>query len=277
MILDGKKIADEIFVNLQKTISKNQLKLKLAVVLVGDNPVSKIYVKEKEKACQNIGINFELFVFPLDISETNLKERIEAIAENPQNSGVVIQLPLPKSFNTQEILNLVPQEKDTDVLSDNSRQSFAESETEIFPPVVGAVKKLLDQYSISLKNKKVVLIGAGRLVGEPLSVWLNSQKIDYTIVNTKTENVAAITQKADVIISGVGKPKLISGEMVKQGIIAIDAGTSCEGCKSSGDFDFETVAEKASYITPVPGGVGPLTVATLLENLVKLNLLDIRN
>lgn len=271
IILDGKIIADKTFELLRREIKTKKLQLKLAVILVGDNPVSKIYVKEKEKACRNIGIDFELFVFPMGILEKELEEKIKKISENPQNSGVVIQLPLPKNFSTQEIINLVPPEKDIDVLSEKTRQIFAKGESTIFPPVVGAVKKLLDEYSISLKDKKIVLIGSGRLVGEPLAIWLASQKINYSIINTKTENINAIIKEADVIISGVGKPKFITGQMVKQESIAIDAGTSCEGCKSSGDFDFETVSEKASYITPVPGGVGPLTVATLLENLVKLN------
>ena len=271
IILNGKRISEKIFRNLKKEIKRKRLQLKLAVISVGDNPVSEIFIKEKEKTCQRIGISFELFEFSSNISETELKGKIKGIVNNPENSGIVIQLPLSENFNTQEILNLIPPGKDVDVLSEESTEKFREGSLKILPPVVEGIKKLLEEYKISVKNKKIVLVGAGKLVGKPLSVWLSRENADFSVVDKKTEDISSFTKKADIIISGVGKSKLITGEMVKEGAVLIDAGTSCEGCKAVGDIDFESVSKKAGYITPVPGGVGPLTVVCLLENLMKLN------
>jgi len=236
-ILDGKKIAEKILEKLKKEIEKKQLKLKLAVMLVRGDSASEIFVRVKKKACEFVGVNFELFKFPAEIHQSDLKKEVKKVVDEPNNSGVVVQLPLPKKINTDEILNLIPSEKNVEFLS----------------PVICAVKYLLEEYKISLRGKKVVLVGRGRLVGRPVAKWLRKQGIKFS-------NIDKI-KKADIIISGVGKPKLIKGEMVKRGVIVIDAG---------GDVDFESVSKKAKYITPVPGGVGPLTIACLLENLVKL-------
>ncbi len=234
-ILDGKKLSNKILNSLKKEIKNKQLRLKLAIVLVGRDLVSEIFIRQKQKACEKVGIDFELFKFASTINAAKLKKEIIKIAQDPNNSGIVIQLPLPKKFNTEEILNLIPAEKNAEISS----------------PVVCAVERLLKEYKISIKHKKIVLIGKGRLVGRPLSIWLNKQKIKFS-------NIDKI-KKADIVISGVGKPNLIKGEMVKKGVIVIDVGA---------DVDFKTVSKKASYITPVPGGVGPMTVACLLKNLI---------
>lgn len=238
IILDGKKLAEKILRNLKKEIGKKRLKLKLAVVLAGQDPASKIFIKQKEKACQKIGIGFELYNFSSKISELKLKKEIKEIAKNSEVSGMIIQLPLPKKINTDEILNFIPPEKNVEIIS----------------PVVCAIECFLKEYKISLRKKNVVLIGRGRLVGQPLAAWFKKQKIEFS-------NIDKIKQ-ADIVISGVGKQNLITGEMVKKGVVVIDAG---------GDVDFKSVSKKASYLTPIPGGVGPLTVACLLENLIKLN------
>lgn len=264
-ILDGKKIAGKILENLKKEIEKKRLKLKLAVVLIGESPVSKIFIKEKQKACEFVGIGFQWFKFSSKISSTKIKKEIEKIVRNPVISGIVIQLPLPKKLNSQKILNLISSQKDVDVLSDKTRP------VSILPPVVCAVSCLLKEYKITIKDKNIVLIGAGKLVGRPLASWLSKEKANIVIVDKSTKNISSLTKKADIIISGVGKPNLITGKMVKKGAVVIDAGTSSEKGKSVGDVDFKSVSKKASYITPFPGGVGPLTVACLLENLVKLN------
>jgi len=262
-ILDGKKLSKKILDDLKEKI-KNK-RLKLAVILVGDNLVSKIYIQKKKEACQKIGMEFELFKLPLDISQTELEKSVREIVKNPDNSGIVIQLPLPDGIKSQEILNLIPLEKDIDVLSEKSNSS------PVFSPVAEAVSRLLKEYNISLEGKKIVLVGAGRLVGRPLSLWLEKKETDFLVVDKNTKNISSLIKKADIIISGVGKPGLITGDMVKKGATVIDAGTSCDECGSVGDVEFESVSEKAEYITPVPGGVGPMTVACLLDNLVKLN------
>lgn len=270
-ILDGKKLADRILNSIARVVRNRHLKLRLAVILVGENPVSEIFINQKRRACQRVGIDFKLFQFPSKIKFQAMKREIEKIAGNPQNSGMIVQLPLPKNLNVQEILNLIPQEKDVDILSEKSLAKFYQGTLEISPPTVKGILHLLKEYRIRLKGKNIVIVGAGRLVGNPLAVQLLQERATLAVLNEFTRDAASFTEKADVLISAVGKPNLINGKMVKRGTIVIDAGTILKGNKLSGDVNFKSVSKKASYITPVPGGVGPLTVAFLLENLVKLN------
>ncbi len=272
-ILDGKKLSERILEKLKKEIKKKRLKLKIAVILVGENPASEIFVKKKQKACKSVGIDFQLFKFPSKISSSKLKKEIKKIVKNPIVSGVVIQLPLPKNLNSQEILNLVPLEKDIDVLSEINIGKFYTGTLPILPPTVKGISRLLREYKIPIKSKNVVLIGAGRLIGRPSTLWLLKEKATVLVIDKFTKDISFFTKKADIIISGVGKANLITGKMVKKGVVVIDAGTLLERGKGTlvGDIDFKTVSKKANYITPVPGGVGPMTVACLLENLVKLN------
>jgi methylenetetrahydrofolate dehydrogenase (NADP+) / methenyltetrahydrofolate cyclohydrolase len=270
IILDGQKIADRILNNLKEEIKRRQLKLKLAVVLVGQDSASLTFIKKKQQAAKKIGVGFSFFKFGKNITQTQLKEEIEKIIKDQEVSGLVVQLPLPKSINTAEILNLVPPEKDPDVLSEQSFKIFSTSTSFVLPPTVGAISYFLKEYKIDLKGKKIVVVGAGRLVGKPLAAWFELQGVDFSILDKTTTDISVITQKADILISGVGKSGLIKGNMVSDKVIIFDAGTTKKNGKTVGDIDFKSVAEKASYITPVIGGVGPLTVACLLENLVKL-------
>ena len=270
-ILDGEKLSERILNNLRKEIRNRRLELKLAVVLVGDDFASKIFVRQKQKAAKKIGVDFQSFRFN-KIKSEKLKKEVKKIAQDQLVSGIVIQLPLPKYINSKEILNAVPQKKDIDILSEVNFDNFSKGKLNILPPTVGAVSWLLKAYKIKLKNKKIIVVGAGRLVGKPLSVWFKRQKSDFRIVDEKTKNKDSFIKKADILISGVGKPNLIKGNMVKNGVIIIDFGGSKLDDKVVGDIDFKPVSKKASYITPVPGGVGPLTVACLLNNLVRLNL-----
>lgn len=235
-ILNGKKLAQKILKNLKKEIARKKLKLKLAVVLVGGDLDSEIFVKQKRKACDLVGINFELLQFPNRIRQTELAEKIKEIIKS-DISGLIIQLPLPKHIDTDEILKLIPREKDAEFIS----------------PVVCAISCLLKEHKISLKNKKIVLIGKGRLVGQPVSDWLKEQNLNFSGI----ENI----NQADIAISGTGRSNLIKGEMIKKGAVVIDVG---------GDVEFESVSKKASYLTPTPGGIGPMTVACLLKNLIKI-------
>jgi len=233
-LLNGKKISQKILNNLKKEIERKKLKLRLAVVLVGEDLDSKIFVKEKRKACELVGIDFELFQLPEQIQQIELAEKIKEIVKS-DISGLVIQLPLPKHINADKILNLVPKEKDAELIS----------------PVVCAIRRLLEEYKISLKNKNIVLIGKGRLVGQPVANWLKKQDLNFSGLKD--------IKQADVVISGVGRTNFIKGDMIKKGAMVIDVGR---------DIDFETVSKKAGYLTPTPGGVGPMTVACLLKNLV---------
>jgi len=270
-LLDGKKLSEKILGNIKGEIKKRKLKLTLAVIQVGENPVSQIFINQKKKACEKTGINFKLFKFPAKISVLELKKEIDKIVQNPANSGIIIQLPVSKKFLPEEFLNLIPEEKDIDVLSERSLGKFYQRCLKILPPTVNGILKLLKNYKIGSIGKNVVIVGAGRLVGFPLATQLLKEKATLSVLNEWTRDASSFTKKADILISGVGKPNLIKGNLVKKRVVVIDAGTSMKKGKLVGDVDFKSVSKKASYITPVPGGVGPLTVACLLENLVKLN------
>jgi len=270
-ILDGKKLSEEVLKDLKREIERLKLKLTLGIIQVGENKVSEVYINSKKKASQKIGIGFQVFKFPGDIGKEKLKKEIEKIVNSPSISGVIIQLPMPKEYSPEEFLNLIPSEKDIDLLSEKSLGKFYQGKSKILPPTVSGILKLLKSGKVKLKGKNVVIFGAGRLVGFPLSLVLVREKATVSVLNEFTKDVSYFTQRADIIISGVGKPNLVRGEMVKRGVVIIDAGTSKVKGKLVGDVDFKSVSKKASLITPVPGGVGPMTVASLLENLVKLN------
>lgn len=254
MIIDGRKISEKILDEVKQEINKKQLKL--AVILVGQNEASKVYIEKKKEACQKVGIDFELFNFPVDVLQRDLEEKIKSI----DAAGIVVQLPLPKTINTEEALKLIPKEKDV--------EGFV---SEINSPVVCAIEQIFKYYKISLENKEILIIGKGRLIGKPVSKWLKNQNINFNIIDKSEKNISFFTQKADIIISGTGVPELIKKDMVKEGVIIIDAGTFKKDGKTVGDVDFENICLKAKYITPCIGGIGPITVACLLCNLLKLN------
>lgn len=259
MIIDGKKIAEKILGDIKKEITEKQLRIKLAVVLVGDDLSSKTYVKKKLEACERVGIDFELFNFNPDISQPDLEKNIKEVARKKDVSGIVIQLPLPGSINTEKILSFVPKEKDI--------EGFV---SKINSPIICAIEEIFKNYNISLKNKEIIIIGKGRLVGKPVSKWLKEQNLKFKMLDSSTKNIEFFTKKADIIISGVGSPKLIKKDMIKDGVVIIDVGSCREGGKTVGDADLEKICDKAGCITPCIGGIGPITVACLLRNLLKL-------
>jgi len=246
IILDGKKLSEKILEGLKKKIKKSGKKLKLVAVLVGDDKNSKVFLRQKEKACNFVGIDFELYQFPENISQKALEEKVKKIGSQ-KNHGVMVQLPLPKYIDTQEILNLIPLKKDVE---------------RVFSPVLAGILELFKKYKIEFKGKNVVVVGRGRLVGRPVADWMGKNWAKVFVVDEKTSDISQTTKKADILISGAGRPNLIKGNMVKKGVVAVDA---------AGDVDFKSVEPKASYITPIPGGLGPMTVAMLLKNLFLLN------
>lgn len=200
-----------------------------------------------------------------------LKKKVAKIAGVPNNSGIVIQLPLPSHINAQEILNLTPLQKDIDVLSENSLGKFSQNVLSIIPPTVCAISRLLNKYRIEIKGKNIVIVGAGRLVGYPLAIWFLQEKATVSVLNKYTKDVVSFIKKAEILVSGVGKPNLIRGNMIRKGVVILDAGSSIKNGRLVGDVDLKSVSKMVNYITPVPGGVGPLTVACLIENLITLN------
>ncbi len=296
IILDGKKLSEKILEDLKKKIQQENLKLSLVVILVGENPASLMYIKQKEEKAKELRVSFELKKIREEISVKELKEEINNVVFK-KPTGIIIQLPLPFHLkkNQSEILNLIPLKMDVDVLSQNSRSRIGQKNA-LLPPTVAGILRLLKEYKIDLKNKprtslpiylkvlsafqaligkkvrgkKIVVVGRGFLVGEPLIKYLETQGLDVESADEFTEDLKAVTQKADILITGVGKPGLIKADMVKRGVVVVDAGISKVGNKLQGDTDFESVSQKVNAITPVPGGVGPMTVAMIFENLVKL-------
>lgn len=270
-ILNGKKLSEEILNKIKIKIRKNRLNLKLAIVLVGKDASSLNFIKQKERVCKRLGIGFKLYNYQKNVVSKKLAEEVRNISADNSVSGVVIQLPLPKGINTDDILNSVPSKKDPDVLSKNSSAKFYSGDFSLMLPTIAGIAKFFDKYKIKIEGKNAVVVGNGRLVGKPAVLWLKAKKAKVVILNSKIKKISDYVKKADILICGTGKAGLINGLMVKNGVVVIDAGSNIKKGKIFGDVDFKSVSKKASYITPVPGGVGPMTVAMLMENLVKLN------
>lgn len=270
ILLDGKKLAQKILADLREERAAIKKVMRLAIVAVGADRVTELYLREKQKFAEKLDIDFRIYKYPAEITTNELRKQLAVLTHLEKNRGVVVQLPLPQHINTQHILNAVTPEKDIDMLSARAVGNFITGKSPVLPPVAGAVKALLDEYGIDYRTKYTVVVGAGQLVGKPLALWLLNEKATFSVVRSSTPNIAEFTKKADIIISGVGKTKLITGDMIKDGAVVIDCGTSESGGAIVGDIDAESVLAKAAYLAPVPGGVGPVAVAMLFKNLITL-------
>ena len=272
-ILDGKKLSEKIKENLKKEV--NELKSQgitpgLAVILVGDDPASRTYVKMKKNACQKVGIYSVVHEFPENITEKELLSTIKMINENPNIHGLLIQLPLPKHIDTTKVLEAVDPSKDVDGFHPYNMGRLVEGLDTFAPCTPLGVMELFEEYNIDLKGKDVCVVGASNIVGKPMWALLVNAWATVDICHIETKDLAAHTKKADIVIVGVGKPDLITADMVKDDVTVIDIGINrLDDGRLVGDVDFENVSKKASFITPVPGGVGPMTIAMLLKNTVK--------
>jgi len=273
MIIDGRKIAEDVLAEVkERVMALRQAQgepLGLGAVLVGDDPEFKKFVDLKGKSAEKAGITFTVYKFPEKIETEELKKRMQEIVG--WSDGVLVELPLPKHINQQAILNEVPVVKDVDVLSEEAQKFFYEGKFRVNPPAVEALKIILEKHDISVKGKKVAVFGQGILIGKPISHWLEQQGAEVYRIRSKTENPEKLSLQADIVIAGVGKPGLVGGEMIKNGAVVIDYGYGKKDGKMIGDVNFESVAKKASLITPVPGGMGPVLIAAVLKNLIKLN------
>lgn len=269
IIIDGKQIAEELLTEAKKEISDKNLDLSLGAVLVGDDPEFKKFVDLKGRVAEKAGIVFTTYKFPEEITTGDLKKSMREICE--WSDGVLVELPLPKHIDQKAILDEVSVGKDVDVLSEEAQKLFYDNKSKINPPAVEALKIVLDINDISIKNKKVAVFGQGILVGKPISHWLEREGAEVYKIRSATKNPEKLSLGADIVISGVGKPGLIKSDMIREGAVVIDYGYGKRGGKMAGDVDFISVAKKASLITPVPGGMGPILIATVLKNLIKLN------
>ena len=268
-ILDGRKIAEKIKRRLKAQVKKMKQRPGLAGGYIGNDPVSLSYIRAKEKAAKEIGIDFLFYKLPDKSSEKKVVGLIHRLNQDKNISGIIVQLPLSAHLPKKEILNAIALEKDIDVLSDKARELLKNGQPIFIPPPAGAVLEFLKKAKRPLEKSTVVVVGRGMLVGEPVAMLLKQRAKKLIICDRKTKDLSHETKKADILISAVGQPNLIKKEMVKKGAVVIDAGTAKYKGKIVGDVDFADVSLKISYITPVPGGVGPVTVAMLLANVVK--------
>lgn len=272
-VIDGRKIADEILeelkIKVQVAVNEGKNPLRLAAVLVGNNPEFEKFVQLKGKNAVKIGIEYPIYQFSDKITQEELTKRVREISGIAD--GILIELPLPAHLYAQGILNEIPLEKDVDVLSDSAQKFFYDDNSKILPPAVEALKIVFEKYGVEIKNKKTTVFGWGVLIGKPIAHWLKKQGAEVSIVRSKTENPEKLSSEADIIISGVGKPNLITENMVRDGAVVIDFGYGKLGDKMVGDVQYEFVKEKASLISPVPGGMGPLLTVVVLRNLIALN------
>lgn len=277
LILDGKALALKIQQELKAKIAILQPKMGrppgLAVIMVGDNPASAVYVRNKEHSCKKVGIASFGKHFPANVTETELEDVIYQLNQDEKVDGILIQLPLPSQFDSVALLHKIAPQKDADGLHPVNLGHLVRSETGLRSCTPAGVMALLDEYNIEIEGKNAVVVGRSILVGKPLALMLLDRNGTVTIAHSRTKNLAEITRNADILIGAVGKPQLIKANMVKKGAVVIDVGInrieSPEGkFKIVGDVDFESVSQVAQAITPVPGGIGPMTVAMLLKNTV---------
>ncbi len=273
ILLDGKNTSMAILKSLQEKIAKNKLHPRLDLIVVGNHPASLKYVELKQKKATEIGIVGDLHLLPSETTTDQLITKINELNNNPEVSAFMVQLPLPKTINTPTVLSAISPQKDADGLNPiNLGKVFANDSTAIASATALGIMQLLREYKVSLSGKNAVIINNSPTIGLPLAALLNNDHATVTICHEFTDNFVPFLLSADIIISAVGKPKLITGGMIKKNAIVIDVGLSPDPItgKLVGDVDFESVSSKCSFITPVPGGVGPMTVASLLSNTVKI-------
>lgn len=269
-IIDGRKLSKEILKELKKEVKTLTFEPVFCDVLVGDNPISEQYVNMKRRKARELGIRFHDASFPSNINTNDLVSEIEKINKIQNMCGIIIQLPLPNTLDQEKVLNAVAPYLDVDCLSNITSEKFYGGDLSLGFPTALACIALLDSLNLDLKDKKIVVMGQGKLVGKPVSALLHFRNINVEIIRSKTENKEEILKEADIIISGMGNGKYIKGDMIKKGAIIIDAGSSESNSGTIGDVDFESIKDVASFVSPVPGGVGPMTVAMLFRNIVKV-------
>lgn len=270
-ILDGKKLKEKVLGELKQKIDSMDSKPTLVVILVGENPASKIYVNNKKKTAEQLGINSQVINYPANISEQELLLKIEELNNDNSISAILVQLPLPDHISKENVINAIAPKKDVDGFTpSNFGKLFSGEVPTVYPCTPKGILLLLDEYNIELKGKHVVIVGRSNIVGRPLSQMLLNRNATVTVCHSYTENLEQITKTADILVSAVGK-NIIEGKMLKTGCVVVDVGIfKDENGKTRGDIDFESVSQIASYVSPVPGGVGPMTITSLMLNTVEL-------
>ena len=273
VLIDGKKVSAEVRVCLTKEV--NELKEKtgrvpgLATLLVGDDPASAIYVRNKNKICRELGFKSFEQKLSLDTSEAKLLKLIKELNSNNDIHGILVQLPLPNQIDSEKILQAIDPNKDVDGFHPINVGKLVVGNALLTPCTPSGIIKLLDHYEINISGKHAVILGRSNIVGKPVSNLLLQRNATITICHSRTKNLEEITRSADILVAAIGRANFVTENMVSKGAIVIDVGINRVDGKLIGDINFESVSKKASYITPVPGGVGPMTIALLMENTLK--------
>lgn len=272
-LIDGKLVAKHIRLQVKEKVNNINEKYNttptLAVVFVGDNPASQIYINNKVKSCEKVNIISIVEKMDESSSQEEVENKIKTLAEDPKINGILVQLPLPKKFDQEKIISLIPENKDVDGLTKLNVANLVTNQKGIVPCTPKGVVDLLKYYNIEIQGKRVAIIGRSMLVGKPLFNLLTNLNATVTLCHSKTKNIETITKESDIVVCALGKPFFLKENMIKEGVVVIDVGINrLDDGRVVGDADFENLKEKASYITPVPGGCGPMTVAELLDNTI---------
>lgn len=274
ILLDGRKVADELLEKVEnevRQVTKSGIPPKLAFILVGHHPASVAYVRQKEKACEKTGISYEHLDFPESVKTEELIHAIEELNQRNDVHGILVQLPLPAHIQMPLVIRAIDPIKDVDGFHayNVGKLTLSKEFESLVPCTPKGVIKLLDYYHIPIEGQEVVVVGHSNIVGKPLSIMLLNRDATVTTCHKSTRDLASHTKRADILIVAVGKPNLITADMVKPGAVVVDVGINRVDGKIVGDVDFEGVQQKVAYLSPVPGGVGPMTVACLMENMLE--------
>ncbi|MDD6848831.1 MAG: bifunctional methylenetetrahydrofolate dehydrogenase/methenyltetrahydrofolate cyclohydrolase FolD [Oscillospiraceae bacterium] len=273
IIIDGKKVSAEVKEQVAeetKELLKKGITPGLAVILVGDDPASKVYVNNKKKACELVGFKSYEYKLPADTTQKELLALVDELNNRKEINGILCQLPLPKGLDENAVIEAISPEKDVDAFHKQNVGRIMIGDYDFLPCTPAGIMEMLKAYDISVEGKDCVVIGRSNIVGKPMSMLLLHQNGTVTICHSRTKNLKEVTKRADILVAAVGIPKFVTADMVKDGAVVIDVGMDRdENGKLCGDVDFDNVKDKCSYITPVPGGVGPMTIATLMKNTLK--------
>lgn len=273
-IIDGKKVSAQV----KEEVRKQTLELKemhgiipgLAVVIVGDDPASRVYVNNKKKACEVVGFKSEEYALPASTTQEELLELVNTLNNKSDINGILVQLPLPEHLDDKAVIEAINPQKDVDAFHAVNVGKIMLGEYDFLPCTPSGVMEMLHAYDIPVSGKNCVVIGRSNIVGKPMAMLLLHENGTVTICHSRTQNLTEVCKEADILVAAVGKPKFVTADMVKEGAVVIDVGMDRdENGKLCGDVDFENVKDKCSYITPVPGGVGPMTISTLMKNTLK--------
>lgn len=273
-IIDGKKVSanvkERVRLECERLVKEHGVTPGLAVVIVGDDPASRVYVNNKKKACELVGFKSEEYALPAETTQEELLSLVDTLNNKDDINGILVQLPLPKHLDDKSVIERISPKKDVDAFHAVNVGKIMLGEYDFLPCTPAGVMEMLHQYEIPVEGKQCVVIGRSNIVGKPMGMLLLHENGTVTICHSRTKNLKEVCQRADILVAAVGRAKFVTADMVKDGAVVIDVGMNRdENGKLCGDVDFENVKDKCSYITPVPGGVGPMTIATLMKNTIK--------